>query len=53
MGIDNNIKMSTYILGKKENSNIRRCDDTAFIQDVVRYMTAMKLALRMFDKIKK
>lgn len=53
MGIDNNIKMSTYILGKEDNSNIRRCDDTAFIQDVVRYMTAMKLALRMFDKIKK
>ena len=50
MGIDKNTTMASYILGKNEGTDIRRCDDTVFVQDVVRCMTAMKLALRMFDK---
>lgn len=52
MGIDNNGNMAGYILGKDSDKGPRRCDDPVFIDRVVRNMTAMKLALRMFNKIK-
>lgn len=52
MGIDKNTSMAMYVLNKDEGSSLRRCDDKAFVQKVVRCMTAMKLALRMYEKIK-
>lgn len=50
MDINENGNMATYILGKENNATLRRCDDPAFVDKVVRNMTAMKLALRMFNK---
>ena len=52
MGIDNNDNMASYILGEDNEKALRRCDDPIFVNHVVRNMTAMKLALRMFNKIK-
>lgn len=52
MGIGSNGNMASYILGKDNEKAPRRCDDPIFVDRVVRNMTAMKLALRMFNKIK-
>lgn len=49
LGISND-KMTNYIISKEANSSIRRCDDPLFVKNVVQAMTAMKLALRMFNK---
>lgn len=50
MGINVNGQMASYILGKEGNATLRRCEDPAFVDKVVQNMTAMKLALRMFNK---
>jgi len=50
LGIADNTNMANYILSKDNNAPIRRCDDPAYINKVVQAMTAMKLALRMFNK---
>ena len=50
LGIADNTNMANYILSKDNNAPIRRCDDPAYINKVVKAMTAMKLALRMFNK---
>ncbi len=52
MNLPDNTKMSEYILIKEQGESLRRCDSPAFISRVVRCMTAMKLALRMYNKIK-
>ena len=52
MGIENNGNMASYILGKDNDQAPRRCNDPVFVDRVVRNMTAMKLALRMFNKKK-
>lgn len=51
MNIDST-SMASYVLNTDNGSALRRCDDNAFIQDVVRCMTSMKLALRMYNKKK-
>lgn len=50
LGIGGNVAMANYILGKEDNVSVRRCDDPIYVNKVVRAMTAMKLALRMFNK---
>ena len=51
LGVSEEKTMANYIISKETNSSIRRCDDPFFIKNVVQAMTAMKLALRMFNKI--
>ena len=52
MDIADNVKMAAYILEKENDKSIRRCDDPVFVKLVVQNMTAMKLALRLFEKQK-
>lgn len=50
MGIDEATSMTAFIMEQSSNSNLRRCDDHSFLSSVVRNMTALKLALRMYKK---
>ena len=51
MNLDDDTSMAAYIMNEKSNSGVRLCDDPAFLNSVVRNMTALKLALRMYKKI--
>lgn len=50
MNIDDSTTMAAYILTTKNGGGQRLCDDPSFVSAVVRNMTALKLALRMYKK---